>query len=311
MARSAAVRASLVGIAANSLLLAIKAAATSLSDSLTIFSETLNSLADVVASCAILLCVRWAWTSPDETHPYGHRRAEPIAGLLVSIFAGILAFEVCRTAVLRWWTGQVPTRIGPWPITALCFTGALKAWLALYFWRTGRTLNSPALRATALDCRNDVIIAAQGLVGVVIAEFRLPSLDFVTALVVGGYIFYSAIRLGMENIDYLMGKAPDAAMIGDIRAAAEQVGGVEAVRSIKGHYVGTFVHVELTAHVDGSTSTEESHEISEAVRARVESVTGVDRAFVHIEPTEQQEPPAPRRAGAAGRGAGPGNEETA
>jgi len=50
MARSVAMRATLVGIAGNLFLFGVKATATGLSDSLTIFSETLNSLSDVVAS---------------------------------------------------------------------------------------------------------------------------------------------------------------------------------------------------------------------------------------------------------------------
>lgn len=285
MPKSAAMRASTIGILANASLLVIKATATSLSDSLTIFSESLNSLSDVVASCAILFCVHWAWTKADVTHPYGHKRAEPIAGLLVSIFAGILAFEVCRTAVLRLAHHQLATRIGPWPIGALVITLAFKSLLAIYFFQQGKELNSPALRATAVDCRNDVIIASQGLLALLIATFRLPMLDFAAAMIVGTYIFYSAIRLGMENIDYLMGRSPGDDMLRRIRAAAETIVGVEAIEDIKAHYVGTFVHVELTVRVDGDVSTLESHEISEATRDAVEAITGVDRAFVHIEPT--------------------------
>ena len=90
-------RATWVAIGANTLLLGLKAGATSLSKSLTIFSETLNSLSDVVSSVVILICVRLAWQNPDEDLPFGHRRAEPIAGLFVAIFTGILGFEVCRT----------------------------------------------------------------------------------------------------------------------------------------------------------------------------------------------------------------------
>ena len=68
MSRSVAMRASLVAIGANALLLAVKATATGLSDSLTIFSETLNSLADVVSAVVIVLCVRWAWQKADDSH---------------------------------------------------------------------------------------------------------------------------------------------------------------------------------------------------------------------------------------------------
>jgi len=281
MSRSVAIRATKVAIGANLFLLALKASATNLSDSLTIFSETLNSLADVVSSVVVLICVRWAWKHPDESHPFGHRRAEPIAGLVVAIFAGILGFEVCKTAVVSLFQGRVPDRIGPYPIVALCITACLKAGLAVYFHRRGRSLDSPALRATAVDCRNDVFVALQGLVAVVVAEFRLPLLDTVAALLVGMYILYCG------NIHYLMGRAPDAALLERIRSAARDVPGVVSVGDVKGHYVGTFVHVELTARVDGDLPTTQSHDVCESVRAAVEAIDAVDRAFIHISPARR------------------------
>ena len=284
MLRTAATRAALVAIAANVLLLVLKATATSLSDSLTIFSETLNSLADVIAALVILLCVRLAWKRPDEGHPFGHRRAEPVAGLLVAIFTGILGYEVCRTAVVDLWVGELPQRIGPYPILALCVTAVLKAWLAAFFNRRGKSLNSPALRATAVDCRNDVLVSLQGLVAVVVAELRLPMLDTIAAVLVGVYILYSGHRIGMENLDYLMGRSPDRQLLARIQAAAAQVDKVQAIDNIKGHYVGTFVHVELTARVDGTLSTSDSHDVCEAVRSAVEAIAAVDRAFVHMSP---------------------------
>lgn len=292
MPKSVAMRAALVGIAAGVFLLALKATTMGLSDSLVIFSETLNSLADLVAAVVILFCVRWAWMSPDRNHPFGHRRAEPIAGLLVAIFTGILAFEVCRIAILDLYHGRLPDHIGPYPIAALCITAGLKSILAGYFGRRSRQLNSPALRATSIDCRNDVLIAVQGLAAVVVAQHeRLRLLDMISALVVGAYIFYTAYRIGIENIDYLMGKAPDQSLLEQIRAAAEHVPGVHEVDQVKGHYVGTFVHVELTARVDGLLPTTDSHDVAEATRCSVEAIDNVDRAFVHIEPASKDAGP--------------------
>ena len=287
---SVAIRATWVAIGANVLLLVLKASASGLSDSLTIFSETLNSLADVVSAVVIVLCVRWAWQRPDAGHPFGHRRAEPIAGLVVAIFAGILGFEVCRTAVIDLWRGDLPERIGPYPIIALCISVVLKSWLTVYFRRRGEQLNSPALRATAIDSRNDVLISLQGLAAVALAEYRLPMLDTLAALLVGVYILYSAHRIGMENVDYLMGRSPDPLLLKRIREAAEGVDGVEGVSDIKAHYVGTMIHVELAAIVDGSLSTTDSHDVCESTRSAVETIDSVDRAFVHISPV----PPARR-----------------
>jgi cation diffusion facilitator family transporter len=248
-----------------------------------------------------VFCVRWAWTRPDRSHPFGHSRAEPIAGLVVALFTGILGFEVCKTAVVDLWAGRLPERIGPYPIFALCVTAGLKLWLAAYFRRHGKALNSPALRATAVDCRNDVLVSLQGLAAIVMAELGLMMLDTLAAILVGGYILYSGYRIGMENIDYLMGKSPDQELLERISTAAEGVAGVHEVRQVKGHYVGTFVHVELTVCVDGTLSTTESHRVCEATRAAIETINTVDRAFVHISPTQTVEPSTNRnRPGAPG-----------
>lgn len=292
MPRSTAMRATAVALGANFALFILKATASGLSDSLTIFSETLNSLGDLVATVAILICVRWAWKHPDDDHPFGHRRAEPVAGLLVAIFTGILGFEVCRTAVDRLIHTTAPTRIGPYPIIALVITAVVKACMVLYFTTRARQLHSPAFSATAADSRNDVLVAAQGLIAVILAEYHLAVLDAVASLLIGVYILYSGHRVGMENIDYLMGKSPDAEMISDIRAAAGCIPGVLEVGDIRAHYVGTFVHVECTAHVDGTMPTHESHDIAEDVRESIERLALVDRAFVHIEPAV---PPSDRR----------------
>jgi divalent metal cation (Fe/Co/Zn/Cd) transporter len=129
-----------------------------------------------------------------------------------------------------------------------------------------------------------VLVSLQGLGAVVLAELGLPLLDTLGAILVGGYILYSGYRIGMENIDYLMGRSPDRELLERIRAAAEGADGVQAVGDIRGHYVGSFVHVELTAFVDGTLSTAESHDVCEATRAAVEVINTVDRAFVHISP---------------------------
>lgn len=286
MQRSVAMRATVFGMAANFGLFVLKATATSLSESLTIFSETLNSLADLVAATAILLCVRWAYEQADESHPFGHRRAEPVAGLLTAIFTGILGFEVCRRAIMNLVHGAPPAEIGVYPIIALCITAIVKAGMAVFFSRRARQLHSPAFRATAVDSRNDVLLACQGLTAVLIAYVRVPILDTVGGLLVGLYILWQGHSIGMENIDYLMGKAPEPELMRDIQTAAENVPHVREVVDVRGHYVGTFVHVELTARVNGELSTTDSHRVAEQVRESVEKLGMVDRAFVHIEPWE-------------------------
>lgn len=274
-----------VGLAANGLLLALKTAATNWSDSLTIFSETLNSLSDFIGAIIVLVFVLWANRQHDDDHPFGHGRAEPIAGLMLAVFAGILGIEVVRHAAITLASGESPRQIGAMPILVLGVAIVIKGGLVAYFRWVCRRLHSPAFRAQAVECRNDVLVAVQALIGVTLAQLNYGVFDGLSALLVGLYIVYSAFQIAMENIDYLMGKAPREELYEVIEAAADSVDHVQQVGDLRAHYVGTGVHVELTARVEPALPTTESHDVAEGVRAAVEAIPEVDRAFVHIEPT--------------------------
>ena len=224
---------------------------------------------------------------PDVHHPFGHRRAEPIAALVTAIFIGILGFEVSKSGVLDLWAflaGRPTSRaMGFMPIPALAVTIVLKSLMAVYYTRVGKQYNSPALRATAVDCRNDVLICLGSLSGVTLAE-RWVVLDSAAGTLVGLYIFYSAYRVGLENIHYLMGHAPPPELTARIAELARSVPYVRAVSDVRAHYVGHFVQVELSVHVDAELPTHQSHEIAEQVRQVIEGHELVDRAFVHVEP---------------------------
>ena len=88
--RRGARRATLVGIAGNSLLFAGKGAVGVASGSIALLSDAFNSLVDVVASIAIWYSVRVAHRDPDLDHPFGHQRAEIVhLRLLVRLRYGL------------------------------------------------------------------------------------------------------------------------------------------------------------------------------------------------------------------------------
>ncbi|MFQ5466145.1 MAG: cation diffusion facilitator family transporter, partial [Thermodesulfobacteriota bacterium] len=89
-----AFRATLLNIIGNTVLFAIKLAAGILSGSIALISDSINSLNDIASSIATFICVRISGKQADEGHPFGHSRAEPIAGLIIAVLAGILGFEV-------------------------------------------------------------------------------------------------------------------------------------------------------------------------------------------------------------------------
>jgi cation diffusion facilitator family transporter len=282
--RRRARRATLTGIAGNTLLFAVKGAIGVASGSIALLSDAFNSLVDVVASVAIWYSVRVADREPDADHPFGHQRAETIAALAVAIFTAILGFEIGRAAVERLITGPRPIALAGWAIGALVFSMAGNMALARYLRHRGEELESPAILANAVECENDIWTSLAALAGVSAAVVGAEVVDPLAGIVVGIWIVWGGYRFGRQNIDYLMGKSPGQELVTRIRTLALESRGVRGVHDVRAHYVGHRIHVEVHVEVDQELTTRQSHDVGGIVRAAIERLPGIDRAFIHVDP---------------------------
>ncbi len=278
-----ALKASLVNILGNTALFIIKISAGLLSGSIALLSDAMNSLNDIAASFATFYCMKVSAKSADEEHPFGHARAEPIAGIVIAILAGILGFEIIRESIGRFIQPR-ETTIGAFALSVPVITILVKTVMARYFKRAGEEANSPALAATAVDSMMDVIVSGAALVGILGVKLGYPTLDPIAGIVISLWIIFTGYKIGTENIDYLMGRAPDKEMIKRIKELAEQSDGVVGSNTLRAHYVGNFIHVEIHIEVDGNLSTDASHTICENVRKTLITIPQVDEAFIHIDP---------------------------
>ncbi len=278
-----AFRATLINILGNTLLLVLKLWAGLLSGSIALISEAINSLSDIVSSIATFICVRISDQQADEGHPFGHSRAEPVAGMIIAVLAGILGFEILKESIKRFFYPLTP-EVGIFALSVPIITIIVKVFMSAYFSRTGKEINSPALKATALDSLMDIFVAAAALVGLAGARLGYPVLDPLAGLVISLWIMYTGYSIGMENIDYLMGRAPEPALMKEIERETLSVAGVRAYNTVRAHYVGNFIHVEIHVEVDKMLPTVDSHAIGKEVETRVEDLRSIQKAFVHIDP---------------------------
>lgn len=278
-----AFRATVINIAGNTALFTLKIVAGVLSGSIALISEAINSLNDIAAAVATFICVKISNKEADEGHPFGHSRAEPIAGLIIAVLAGILGFEVIRASVERLLSKTTP-EITVFSLAVPVVTMAAKGSMAWHFNKVGRMFNSPALSATAKDSMMDVLIAVAALVGISGAYMGYDYFDPLAGLVISLWIIYTGYSIGLENIAYLIGEAPPPKLMEEIKAAALAVKDVRAINTVRAHFVGNFIHVEIHVEVDKNLSTYDSHAIGKEVERRVEGVDSIEKTFVHIDP---------------------------
>jgi len=278
-----AFRATLINIIGNTLLLILKLWAGLLSGSIALISEAINSFSDIVSSIATFICVRISEQQADEGHPFGHSRAEPVAGMIIAVLAGILGFEILKESIKRFFYPLAP-EVGFFALSVPVITIVVKVFMSAYFSKAGKEINSPALKATALDSLMDIFVALAALIGLAGARLGYPLLDPLAGLVISLWIMYTGYSIGMENIDYLMGKAPPPALMKEIEGETLSVAGVKAYNTVRAHYVGNFIHVEIHIEVDKLLTTDASHAIGKEVEKRVEGLKSIEKTFVHIDP---------------------------
>src|SRR3989338_7747544 len=132
-----AFRATMLNILGNAGLFAMKLVAGLASGSIALISDALNSLNDIAASIATFICVYISDKQADEGHPFGHGRAEPIAGLIIAVLAGILGFEVIREGVERIIEGRRAV-VEPYTLLVPLITMAAKGAMSWHFNRVGK-----------------------------------------------------------------------------------------------------------------------------------------------------------------------------
>src|SRR6478735_5767055 len=85
-------RVALVGMGANVLLATVKISAGALGHSYVLIADGIESALDIAGSAIIWGGLKFAARPPDETHPYGHGKAEPVAAIVVAL--GVLAAAI-------------------------------------------------------------------------------------------------------------------------------------------------------------------------------------------------------------------------
>ncbi|MHB9287796.1 cation diffusion facilitator family transporter [Halobacteriales archaeon Cl-PHB] len=287
MSRRAALRrVGLLILGANVVLFLAKGGVYLQSGSLAVGSEAVNSLADSVYSLVIVAGLYLTTQPPDFEHPHGHERIEPFVSLFVAlgIFAagGVVLWQ-SGSALL---SGDIAVSRGPAAVVVLVATAGIKWGLYRYTLREANQRNSPALVATAIDNRNDILTAGAALLGVLGAAAGYPILDPLAAGVVAVGILYTGVDVVRDNVDYLVGAAPPEALRAEIVRRALAHPDVEGAHDVIAHYVGPEIDVSLHVEVEGDHTLIEAHDIETEVMDAIQDLPEVDDVFVHVDPKE-------------------------
>jgi len=160
-------RATLLGMVVNTLLAVGKMAAGFIGQSHALVADGVESLADLFSSVIVWRGMVIAATPADEDHPYGHGKAEPIAGMVVALAllgaAVLIGVQSAREII----TPHHPP--AGFTLIVLAFVILAKETLFRHVFRVGDDLSSSAVKGDAWHHRSDAITSAAAFIGISVA----------------------------------------------------------------------------------------------------------------------------------------------
>ncbi|MEE9169811.1 MAG: cation diffusion facilitator family transporter, partial [bacterium] len=274
-----------VAIAVNLLLAISKIVTGILGNSYALVADGLESTTDVVSSLVVWSGLRISAKPPDADHPFGHGKAESIAGVLVSLFLLAAALLIAIQSIREILT---PHHLPAWyTLVVLGIVVVTKVSLYKFVFKIGNSLESTSLRSDAWHHRSDAITSLAAFIGISIALVGgkgYESADGWAALIACCVIFYNGIRMLRPAMSEVMDSAvPDVEEA--VRSIAENVDGVVAVEKCRIRKSGLGLLMDIHVTVDGNISVREGHGIGHIVKDHLfQSELSIHDVVVHVEP---------------------------
>lgn len=286
--RSSLTRFAWLSVAAAVATMALKAAAYWLTGSVGLLSDALESGVNLVGALMALSMLAIAARPADESHAYGHSKAEyfssGVEGTLILIAAGSIAF----TAVKRLIDPQPIEQVGL-GLAVSVIASLINLGVALVLLRAAKQHESITLAANARHLMTDVWTSAGVLIGVgAVAITGWMRLDPIVALVVAANIVWSGFHIVRDSVMGLMDVAlpeEEQLTIQNILGPYRQQHEIE-FHALRTRQSGARRFVSMHVLVPGDWNVTQGHEMAEKIEADIRMAFRNVTVFTHLEPLD-------------------------
>jgi cation diffusion facilitator family transporter len=242
------------------------------------FHSALDASSNVIGLAGNAIAAR----PPDDDHPYGHRRFETIAAMMVGALLLLTAWEIAGQALERLQGGAEP-QVTPLNFVVMLVTIAINIVVSRYERREGQRLKSELLKADAANTGADVFVSLSVLVSLAAVAVGWAWADIAAALVIVVLIGRAAWDVLWQTGRILVDTAPlspDA-----IEAVIADVPGVIEVDRVRSRGPVDAANLDVDVRVASSLTTEHAQSIRNTIESRLrEAFEGIAEVEVHYAP---------------------------
>lgn len=282
-----------VAIAAGSLavglvVLGLKFYAWSVTGSVALYSDALESIVNVVTALVALGAVRLAQRPADAALQYGYHKAEYFSAVLVGVMIIVAAILIMREAYQGFVSPDLPEAPAQGLVVSAAATVINVVWARVLIWE-GRRARSPALEADGKHLMTDVVSTLGVLLGLALVLLTgWAILDPILAALVALNILWSGWGVIRNSVGGLMDVAvpPEAQKTIREVIAGNAEGAIEA-HDIRTRQAGKMTFIDFHLVVPGTMSVDAAHAICDHLEAKLREAVEDVQVTIHVEPEEK------------------------
>ena len=259
------IRTSIIGIAANVLLAAFKAAVGILASSVAIVMDAVNNLSDALSSVITIIGTKLSQRPADREHPFGFGRIEYFSAIIIAVIvlcAGVTSLIESAKKIFY------PTEPEYTTVTLVVIIVAIVVKLVLgrYVKYKGEQLKSDALIASGSDALFDAVITLATLVSAGIMLLWNVSIDGILGTLISLVIIKAGVEMLASPVNELLGSRISPELLKEIKKEVLSFEGVHGVFDLILHNYGPDVLIgSLHINVYDTMNAHEIHGLTRRI----------------------------------------------
>ncbi len=277
-------KAGLLGIFGNLFLLIIKGFIGFYTNSQSMIADAINSASDIIASLMTFIGNKISSEPKDDTHNFGHGKAEYIFSLFISLTMMGLSLKLLFDSILRL-INKVEFDYSIFLIIVCVLTIVTKFSLYLYTKKLYKKYNNILLQSNYEDHRNDCLITSLTLISIISGRFfNIFWIDSIVGFAISAWIFVSGLKIFIESYNVLMDLSIDPKTKSDIIALVNRHENVLKCTNFYAIPIGYNYVLIFSIEVDGDMTTYDSHKLAEHLEKEVQQIDKIEKVIIHVDP---------------------------
>ncbi len=279
-----------LSVISNTVLIVLKLAAGIISGSMSIISEAIHSISDLLASLLTLFSVSKSCQPADKQHPFGHGKYEDMSGFIeggLIIFASFfIVYEAAKKIFFEPQT-SIDTHLG---LYVMGITVVVNILVSTVLLNVSKSSDSISLYADGQHLRTDVWSSLGVFAGMLAINYTgLYILDPIIAIFVAIIIFRTGLAISKRTMNNLLDCSlpdEDLEVISKILDKFKE-NEISDYKDLKARRLGSQKKIEVTLTFSPDMTINQCHQICDRVEHEFSKHFPNVKSSIHLEPQSE------------------------